>query len=136
MFLLDTNVVSELRQPRKAHVSVLAWAQATSSADLKLSVVTAMELEIGRLRLSRRDPEQAGRLGRWIERTMSEFPLLPVDVAVAMQAASFHVPDPRQERDALIGATALVHGLTVVTRNVKDFAPLGVPLLNPWEWVA
>jgi toxin FitB len=135
MFLLDTNVVSELRRKRRAHPAVRAWAEGVSSADLRLSVITGLELDLGRLLIARRDPDQAVRLARWIERTLESYPVLSVDLAVARRAASLHVPDPRQERDALIAATALVHKLTVVTRNVKDFEPMGVPILNPWQGI-
>lgn len=94
-----------------------------------------MELEIGILRVEQRDPAQGNLLRRWMEsRVMPEFAerTLPVDTIVALRCARLHVPDPRAERDALIAATALVHGMRVVTRNVADFAATGVPLLNPW----
>jgi len=134
MYLLDTNVVSELRRRNRAHPDVLAWAESVSSADLRLSVVTALELDLGRRLLARKDPEQADRLALWIDRTLQSQPVLPVDLAVARKAAELHVPNPRDPRDALIAATALIHRLTVVTRNVRDFEPTGVPLLDPWSF--
>jgi hypothetical protein len=137
MFVLDTNVVSELRKAkaRKADRNVTAWAAAQPTASLFVSVVTLLELETGILLLERRDPKQGGVMRTWMEHhVMSAFAgrVLPVDTAVALQCARLHVPDPRAERDALVAATALVHGMTVVTRNISDFEPTGVPLLDPW----
>lgn len=138
MYLLDTNVVSELRKVEegKADPNVAAWQASVDQAECFLSTMTMMELEIGVLRMERRDAVQGGLLRAWLEqRVMPEFDgrLLPVDDAVARRCARLHVPDPRPERDALIAATALVHGLTVVTRNTADFAPTGVLLFNPWR---
>jgi predicted nucleic acid-binding protein len=136
MFLLDTNVVSELRRRKRADASVLAWADALDPAELFVSAVTILELERGALLLGRRDPPQAEILYRWIRSDiLPSFAarILPVDEMVALRCAPLHVPDPKPERDALIAATALEHRLTLVTRNVRDFAPMGVPLLNPWE---
>jgi predicted nucleic acid-binding protein len=95
-----------------------------------------MELETGILRLERRDPRQGTALRTWLENavlTAFNGRLLPVDIAVAQRCAALHAPDPRNDRDALIVATALVHGMTVVTRNTGDFEPTGVTLLNPWN---
>jgi hypothetical protein len=134
-YLLDTNVVSELRRPAAAE-AVRGWVRSQAVATLAISVITVMELEIGVHRVERRDPDQGEVLRRWLEqRVLTAFRdrVLPVDLAVARRAAELHVPDPGPERDSLIGATALVHGLTVVTRNVRDFAAASVPLLNPWE---
>ena len=138
MFLLDTNVVSELRKAHfgKADPRVAAWAAATRPSGLFLSVVSVMELEQGILSLARRDPRQAATIRRWLDDQVLpafEGRILVVDLAVARCCAALHVPDRRQERDALIAATALVHGLTVVTRNQADFEPTGAPLLNPWQ---
>lgn len=138
MYLLDTVVVSELRRARsgRTHPGVAAWAEATPAAELFVSVITLQEIEIGVLLMERRDDVQGTVLRRWYEGTvLPGFAgrLLAVDAAVARRSAPLHVPDPRPVRDTLIAATALVHGLTVVTRNVADFAPTGVPLLNPWE---
>lgn len=137
MFVLDTNVVSELRKVRsgKADARVAAWAAGVDAADLYVSVITIMELEIGILQVERRDASQGGLLRAWLSHhVLPEFSsrVLPIDTAVALRCARLHVPDPRAERDALIAATALVHGMTVVTRNVADFEPTGVPTLNPW----
>lgn len=135
-YLLDTNVVSELRKATdRAHPGVLAWARSKRTSELWLSVISVMEVEIGIARLERRDERQGATLRRWLEQDLLsafEGRLLPVDVAVARRAAALHVPDPRPERDVLIAATALVRGLTVVTRNVADFAALHVDLVDPW----
>jgi predicted nucleic acid-binding protein len=134
-YLIDTNVWSELRNRARADNNVRTWAQAANPADLYLSVVTVFELERGVRLVERRDPQQGSRLRGWLEeRVLEPFhrQILPIDTAIARRCAALHVPDPRPERDALIAATALVHGLTVVTRNVGDFKPMGVALLNPW----
>ncbi len=137
MYVLDTNVLSELRKVRhsKADANVAAWANSVHTADLFVSAISIMELEQGILLLARKDAAQAALLHAWLEqRVLPEFAArtLPIDTAVARCCARLHVPDKRSERDALIAATALVHGMTVVTRNVADFKPTGVPLLNPW----
>lgn len=138
MFVLDTNVVSELRKVRlgKADANVTAWAASVDAADLFVSAITIMELELGVLSTERKDATQGVMLRSWLEQlVLPEFArrTLTVDTAVAQRCARLHVPDRRGERDALIAATALVHGMTVVTRNTADFAPTGVPLINPWE---
>ena len=138
MFVLDTNVVSELRKVRlgKADVNVRAWAQSVDAADLFVSAITIMELELGVLAIERKDATQGALLRSWLEQqVLPEFAgrTLPVDTAVAQRCARLHLPDKRGERDALIAATALVHGMTVVTRNVADFEPTGVRVLNPWS---
>ena len=138
MYVLDTNVVSELRKVRagKANPNVAAWAESVDAADLFVSVVTVMELELGILSIERKDATQGAVLRAWLEQqVLPEFSerTLPIDTAVAQRCARLHVPDKRGERDALIAATALVHGMAVVTRNVDDFQPTGVALLNPWE---
>lgn len=138
MFLLDTNVVSELRKVRlgRADANVAAWAQSVDAADLFVSAITIMELELGVLSMERKDAQQGALLRLWLEQqVLTEFAgrTLPIDTAVAQRCARLHVPDRRGERDALIAATALVHGMTVVTRNVEDFKPTGVLLTNPWE---
>lgn len=138
MFLLDTNVISELRKAGdgKADANVVAWLSSVDATTFYLSAVTLMEIELGILRIERRDPAQGAKLRAWMDRhILPEFAnrTLPVDTAVALRCAPLHVPDPRPERDAFIAATALAHGMTVATRNVADFAPTGVPLLNPWD---
>lgn len=138
MFVLDTNVVSELRKVRlgKADTNVMAWAQSVDAADLFVSAITIMELELGVLLIERNDASQGALLRSWLEQhVLPEFSgrTLPIDTAVAQRCARLHVPDKRGERDALIAATAFVHGMAVVTRNVADFKPTGVALINPWE---
>ncbi len=138
MYVLDTNVVSELRRAGdgRADSNVVAWIAAQDAGALFISALTLMELEIGVLRLDWRDPVQAAPLRRWLdEKVVPEFEgrTLPVDGPVAMRCAGLHVPDPRSDRDALIAATALMHGMAVVTRNVADFAPTGVQIVNPWQ---
>lgn len=138
MFVLDTNVVSELRKVRvgKADPNVAAWTQSVDAAELFVSAISIMELELGVLSIERKDATQGAVLRSWLEQhVLPEFSgrTLPVDTAVAQRCARLHVPDKRGERDALIAATALVHGMAVVTRNVADFEPTGVTILNPWE---
>jgi toxin FitB len=134
MFLLDTNVVSELRKTTRAEPNVRAWASGHSPDLFHLSTMTLMELEIGVLRIERRDRPQGNRLRHWLQQVLAHFDgrILDINTNIARACAELHVPDPRPERDALIAATALVHGLTVVTRNTAAFEPMGVVLLNPW----
>jgi toxin FitB len=137
-YLLDTNVVSELRKvgDGKADVNVTQWIRARVSSDMFLSAITILEIERGILSLHRRDPSQGSRLRDWMDsRVRPEFidRILPVDDAVATRCAHLHIPDRRNEADALIAATALIHGLSVVTRNVQDFEGTGVILIDPWR---
>ena len=139
MFILDTDVVSELRkvESRKGHLQVAAWSEQVIVGETFLSAITIHELELGILLLERKDKRQGAILRAWIDtRVLPEFEgrILPIDAAVALRCAKLHVPDPRPMRDALIAATASVHHMTVVTRNVRDFEPMGVEVLNPWEW--
>lgn len=138
MYILDTNVVSELRKIRagKADPHVAAWTETVDATDLFISVITILELELGVLSIARKDTTQGALLRLWLEQqVLPEFSerTLDIDTAVAQCCARLHVPDRRGERDALIAATALVHGMMVVTRNVADFQSTGVTLLNPWE---
>ena len=138
MFLLDTNVASELRKARTPRIEpkVSAWAERTPAALMYLSTVTVLELEVGVLQMERRDPTQGAVLRRWFERGLLasfEARILSFDLAAAHRGSALHVPDRRPFHDALIAATALAHGLTVVTRNTRDFAPMGVPVLSPWD---
>lgn len=138
MYLLDTNVVSELRKAKsgKADANVVAWANSVNAASLFLSAVAILELEMGVLAKERSDPAQGAVLRDWLENhVLPAFAgrILPIDAAVARRCAQLHVPDRRPERDALIAASALEHGMTVVTRNVDDFSATGVALLNPWD---
>jgi predicted nucleic acid-binding protein len=135
MYLLDSNVISELRKAKKAHPNVKKWAAPLPSASLYISVISVLELEIGILLIERRDKEQGAVLRAWMARhVLPTFSgrTLAIDTAVAQRCATLHVPNPCSDRDALIAATALVHGLTVATRNVVDFERTGVGLVNPW----
>ncbi|NKJ02439.1 type II toxin-antitoxin system VapC family toxin [Novosphingobium sp. SG707] len=138
MFLLDTNVISESRKLHsgKADENVVRWLRATSPAQTFLSVFTVFELELGVRLKERQDAAQGQALRRWLETiVLPGFAdrVLEPGVGVARRCAALHVPDPASERDAWIAATALEHGLTVVTRNIADFERTGVALLNPWE---
>ena len=139
MFVLDTNVVSELRKVRggKANSGVAAWAERVPSAELFVSAITIHELEHGVLLMERSDPAQGAVLRAWLDHSVAaafKNRVLPVDEAIARRAAALHVPDPAPFRDALIGATALVHGMTVVTRDLKHFQRFDqLDVLNPWS---
>jgi len=139
MYLLDTNVVSELRKAKagRADLNVAAWADEIPPSSLFLSVITLEELEIGVRLAERRDPPQGATLRAWLDnRVVPAFAdrVLPISIEIARRSAALHVPDPRPFRDTLIAATALVHGMTIVTRNTDDFEPTGVDLLNPWSF--
>ncbi|MCX7187331.1 MAG: type II toxin-antitoxin system VapC family toxin [Methylophilales bacterium] len=141
MYILDTNVVSEIRKIRlgKADKFVSQWADSVNTTELYLSVITLQELEIGVLLAEYRDQTKGALLRVWLNKhVIPAFSgrILLVDTAVAIRSAKLHVPNPRPVRDGLIAATALVHGMTVVTRNISDFAPCGVALINPWEYSA
>ncbi len=136
--LLDTNVVSELRKAKsgKINPNVKTWAESVSPTELYLSAITILELEMGIGLIERRDTIQAALLRTWLNHHVLpafEGRILAVDTDVALCCGKLHVPDPLAERDALIAATALVHKMTVVTRNVDDFKPMGVQIINPWE---
>jgi predicted nucleic acid-binding protein len=138
MYVLDTNVLSELRKVQlgTADANVAMWAESVDAAALFVSVISVMELELGVLAIERRDATQGAMLRAWLDlKVLPEFAerTLPIDTAVAQRCARLHVPDKRGERDALIAATALLHGMAVVTRNVADFKPTGVVTVNPWD---
>jgi len=137
-YLLDTNVVSELRKrPAFADPRVRAWAESHTDDTSFLSVVTIMEIELGIALRDRKDPKAAALLRAWLDDDLLvayHRRLLDVTLSVARRAAHLHVPDPMEERDGLIAATALINNLTLVTRNTKHFERTGVPLLNPWEF--
>lgn len=137
MYVLDTNVLSELRKQRagKADLNVMKWSASVDAADLFISVISIMELELGVLSVERKDAVQGAMLRRWLNhQVIPEFSgrILDVDTRIALRCAQLHVPNKCGERDALIAATALVHGMTVVTRNVADFESSGVRMINPW----
>lgn len=137
-YLLDTNVVSELRKigDAKADANVMAWIGAEDATSFFISAIIILELERGVLAIQRRDAAQGARLRAWLDNHVRpEFArrILPVDDEVATRCAHLHIPDRRNEVDALIAATALVHGLTVVTRNVRDFEGTGVVVIDPWQ---
>ncbi|GAA4720774.1 hypothetical protein APR04_001633 [Promicromonospora umidemergens] len=135
-FLLDTNIVSELRKPAERRTEQFNdWAGRLSPSDTSLSVITVLELRSGIESKRRHDPHQAEVLDVWLEKSVLpgySGRILDIDQAVADAAARLHVPDRRPAHDALIAATAKVHGLTLVTRNVADFEPMSVHLINPW----
>lgn len=138
MYLLDTNLISELRKTTsgKANKGVVAWAQSVASADLFISVITILELEIGILLIERRDPVQGAVLRSWLnQHVLPAFAgnIIDIDTTVMQRCATLHVPNPCSDRDAIIAATALVHSMTVVTRNEDDFKATGVVILNPWN---
>ncbi|WP_417427268.1 type II toxin-antitoxin system VapC family toxin [Hoeflea sp.] len=137
-FLLDTNVISELRKAGdgRADTNVTAWVAAQDATTFLISAITILELERGVLSVQRRDPKQGGRLRKWLDdhvRPQFAGRILPIDDAIATRCAQLHIPDRRNEADALIAATALVHNLSVVTRNVKDFQETGVVVIDPWQ---
>ena len=135
-FLLDSNVLGELRLARTGNENVIALVDSIPRNLQFISVITLLEVEQGVLRKERQDPAQGAKLRIWLDNAVrpnfSER-ILPVTETVALRCARLHVPDKKPERDALIAATALVHDLAVVTRNVKDFLPMNVAVLNPWD---
>ncbi len=139
MYLLDTNIISELRKAKsgKSDKNVIRWANSVSATSLFLSVITILELETDILLTERRDSSQGALLRSWLNThvlpTFSER-IISIDVTIARCCAKLHVPDPPSDRDSIIAASALVHGMVVVTRNVEDFEPTGVEIFNPWEF--
>lgn len=140
MYLVDTNVVSELRKKNsgKANQNVVKWSQSIATQSLFISAITIMEIEIGILTMTRKDPLQGNHLRMWMDSQVMPFfegRVLAMDTTVAQACAHLHVPDKKSERDGIIAATASVHGMTVVTRNIADFEGTGVKLFNPWGYV-
>jgi toxin FitB len=136
MYLLDTNVVSELRRARP-HGGVLAWIETVADHDLYLSAVTIGEIQAGIEITRERDAERAAAIEAWLEQVAATYNVLAMDaLAFRHWARLVHRKPDRLIEDAMIAATAIVHGLTVVTRNVRDFEALAAPTLNPFEWKA
>lgn len=138
MYLLDTNVISELRKAgsKNSNKNVIAWAKSIPPSNLFISVITVLEIEIGILSMERRDTAQGAVLRAWLNaHVLPAFSdrILEIDVAIAQRCARLHVPNPSSDRDSIIAATALVHGMIVVTRNVNDFKQTGVKIINPWK---
>lgn len=138
MYVLDTNVLSELRKKKsgKADRHVIGFIDELPPDRLFVSAISMLELEIGVRQMELRDPAQGLRLREWLGRQVLpnfENRILPVDTDVALRSAALHVPNRRFDRDAMIAATALVHRMTVVTRNTIDFASTGVDLIDPWR---
>jgi toxin FitB len=136
MFVLDANVISELR-PSKQNQSpaVRAWAATQLSSSFYLSAITVLELEMGIQALERKTPPQGSALRIWLESVRLGFRgrILPFTENTAPICASLHIPNPRSVHDAMIAATAIEHGFTVVTRNEIDFVQTGVKIINPWN---
>lgn len=138
MYILDTNVISELRRGKsgKANQNVIKWVNGISASSLYISVITILELEMGILSKKKKDPSQGAILRSWFNNhVMPAFAerILPIDTAIAQRCARLHIPNPHSDRDALIAATALVHGMTLITRNTCDFKKAGLDLINPWH---
>jgi len=138
MFILDTNVISELRKAGsgKADHNVVSWLSQQNAENFYISSITLMEIELGILRIARRDAVQGELLRKWMDHhILPEFSdrTISVDKAIALRAAALHVPDPRPERDAFIAATTLIHRMVLVTRNITDFLPMGVTVIDPWN---
>lgn len=136
-YLLDTNVISELRRSKaRSDPAVRQWTSERRPSSLHLCTITILEIELGIARLARKDVAQANRLQSWFEQDLLEVfkgRILSIDVSVARRAARLHVPDPGPERVTLIAAAAIANDMTIVTRNVADFEPMGVGLINPWS---
>jgi len=140
MFLLDTNVISELRKVRHGRTdpNFIAWSQGLRWSELFLSSITIYELELGVLRLAKYDHAQANELRTWLQdKVLTRFAerILPIDTSIARRGAWLQLSRTRGVEDTLIAATAKLHRMTVVTRNVRDFDDTGVPVLNPWTGV-
>jgi predicted nucleic acid-binding protein len=135
-FLLDTNVLSELRKERRAEPGVRAFYQATGWKLIHTSWIVIAEMRRGAALARLHDPAQANVLDDWIVYVLENLGdrVHPVDRRVAEAWATLMVPNPRSPLDALIAATALTHGLTLVTRNVRHFAGVGIALLDPWTF--
>lgn len=137
MYLLDTNVISELRKAgsNKVNNNVVKWAQSVSTSSLFISSISILEIEMGILQLERKDPKQASVYKTWLkDHVLKAFSdrILSFDTRSALKCAQLHVPDPKSERDAMIAAISIVHGFTLVSRSESDFQHINVELINPW----
>jgi len=134
-FLLDTNVISEVRKGSRADGNLIAWLAANDTQELWLSVVVIAELRRGVALIARRDVDQADLLERWLEELVRVYAdrILPITLEIALRWGSIEIPDPLPVLDALIAATALEHDLTVATRNTADIARSGVDVINPFD---
>jgi hypothetical protein len=133
VYLLDTNVVSELRRPRP-HAAVLAWLQGVDDKDLFLSAVTVGEIQAGIELTREQDAAKAAEIEAWLEQVAASYAVLPMDAAdLRVWARLMHRRSDTLIEDAMIAATASLHGLTVVTRNVADFKPFGLPVFDPFK---
>lgn len=135
MYLVDTNVISELRKAHRAEARVVEWARTIESECMYLSVISILEIRMGILSVQRKDLVKGNILQEWlVKKVIPAFSgrILNVDMNVALRCAELHVPEPRSDREALIAATALAHKMSVVTKNCKDFEPMGVAIINPW----
>jgi len=135
VFLLDTNVISELRVGKaNPSAAVRRWAAATPANQLYLSAISVLELDTGVLLMERKDTQQGQILRSWLQSVLKEFSsqILPFGGTTAVLCAAMHVPNRRSDRDAMIAAAAKEHGYVIVTRNTNDFENCGVQLLNPW----
>jgi toxin FitB len=136
MYLVDTNVVSELRRLRLANQNVVTWFSQQRTEDLYLSVISILEVEQGYLKLQRHDIKQAKVIRDWIDQNLIESfrgRILSIDTKIAQCCAALHVPDRKSYGDAMIAATAITHNMTIVTRNTADFQATGAKMINPWQ---
>ena len=137
MYLLDTNVISELRRPEKASAAVVAWAGSIAQDESFLSAITVYELEVGVQQKERADATQGLILRTWLTgQVLTEFAerIIELDGSAAAMAATLTVAHQFAVADAYIAASAITRRLTIVTRNVKHFAPTNAPIINPWEF--
>jgi hypothetical protein len=135
MFLLDTNVVSDIRRPKRLTPHAARWFSTVPAAQLHISTVTVFEIQHGIIALGRRDAERASHLQQWLEAsvlTAFDGRIVPLDTSAALRSAELHRGRTRIDADRLIAAVALVHGMTLVTRNTRDFAGMGVKVLDPF----
>ncbi|MFC3122389.1 type II toxin-antitoxin system VapC family toxin [Agaribacter flavus] len=140
MYLLDTNVISELRKAgtNRANKNVIKWAQSISTSNMFISSISILEIELGVLQLERKDIKQASVYKMWLnDQVLKAFSerILSFNTSIALKCAQLHVPDPKSERDAMIAATSIVHGFTLVSRNERDFQHIDVQLINPWKTI-